>query len=278
MMDSLRFSVVIPVLNGGRFLEGALKSVLAQVGDDTEVLVVDGGSSDGSVEIIKRHSDKLAWWCSEADGGQSAALNKGFKMARGRHFFWLNGDDFLLPGMMERVRKHLQREPECQWIAGNLVYIDAEGKLLKCARDGAWHDWLYRSAPVRVYGPSAVFSRELFERVGGFDESLSFLMDTDLWLRFKGVGARFTRLPHYFWAFRVHEGSKTSGDLCGKSDVRMLAERERVYAKNGLRVTQWGLWQQRLWRVVNGCYVRAVWDTFRARGAWGAALPPPSRQ
>lgn len=201
---------------------------------------------------------------SEPDGGQSEALNKGFALAQGSYFFWVNGDDLLLPGTLDRVREYLGKHPECQWLAGNLKYIDEQERVLKCAWDGRWHDWLYRNAPVRVYGPTSIFKRELFEQVGGFDESLHYLMDTDLWLRFKAAGARFERLPHYCWAFRVHGTSKTSGDLRGRADPQMLAERELVYAKHNLRVTQLGLWRQRLWRAVNGSYFKALVDSLKA--------------
>jgi len=302
------FSIVMPVLNAGEFVERALRSVLAQVGDDTEVIVVDGGSTDGSVGVIEALLRPLSgrndeckngrgigtgcardirlgdargvsgdeparpsegakragrfYWSSEPDGGQSAALNKGFARARGRYLLWINADDLLLPGTLDRAREHLRKHPECSWLAGNMVYIDAQDRVLRVARDGRWHDWLYRHAPVRVYGPTSIFSRELFERVGGFDESLHYAMDTDLWLRFKAAGARFDRLSHLCWAFRVHDGSKTAADLRGAADPRMLEERARVYAKNGLRVTRFGLWQQRIWRLLNGCYLRAWWQTY----------------
>jgi len=292
------FSIVMPVLNAGAYLERALRSVLEQAGDDTEVIVVDGGSTDGSVGVIegvlrppsgRNGESKREWrppsgrndeckngrfkiaqladsgarvlWCSEPDDGQSAALNKGFAQARGEFFFWINGDDLLMPGTLDKARAFFLEHPTCQWLAGNLVYIDEQDRVLRVARDGRWHDWLYRHAPVRVYGPTSIFSRELFERVGGFDESLHYMMDTDLWLRFKAVGARYERLPHVCWAFRVHEGSKTAADLRGAADPRMLEERARVYAKNGLRVTRFGLWQQRVWRLLNGCYLRAWWES-----------------
>ena len=311
------FSIVVPVLNAGPYLERALRSVLEQAGDDTEVIVVDGGSTDGSVEIIRsiaaapliqegsnaadaagsrvqtrltplvqgskgtstdgRNADDFRtlelsnfrtrfFWCSEADRGQSHAFNKGFARARGRFLFWLNADDLLLPGTLDRARAYLNAHPACSWLAGNLVYIDEQDRVLWCARDGHWRDRLYRHAPVRVYGPTSIFSRALFEQVGGFDESLHYVMDTDLWLRFKKAGARFERLPHYCWAFRVHGGSKTAGDLAGQADARMTEERRRMYAANGLVVTPLGLNMQRAWRVLNGCYLYAWKDTRRMRG------------
>jgi len=260
------FSIVIPSLNAGTYLERAVQSVLAQAGEDTEVLVADGGSTDGSVDIIRSHESKLAWWCSEPDRGQSHALNKGFARATGKYLLWINADDLLLPGTLDRARAYLNAHPQCDWLAGNLVYIEEQDRVLWCARDGQWRDRLYRHAPVRVYGPTSIFSRALFERVGGFDESLNYVMDTDLWLRFKAAGARFHRLDRYCWAFRVHGGSKTAGDLTCRTDPRMAEEQARMYAKNGLAVTRAGLFMQRAWRLLNGCYLRAWLDTRRYRG------------
>lgn len=295
----MNFSIVIPSLNAGAFLERALRSVLAQAGADTEVIVVDGGSIDGSAgllaataarvggerfgekgifdhSVVEKKSVKaraqeaegpLFHWCSEPDRGQSHALNKGFARATGRYLLWINADDLLLPGTLDRARAYLNAHPACPWLAGNLVYIDAQDRVLWCARDGQWRDRLYRHAPVRVYGPTSIFSRALFEQVGGFDESLHYVMDTDLWLRFKAAGARFHRLDHYCWAFRVHGGSKTAADLRGAADPHMLEERARMYDKNGLAVTRAGLWQQRAWRLLNGRYLRAWLDTRRMRGS-----------
>ncbi len=266
-MNKPLFSIVIPSLNHGRFLEQALVSLFNQGGNDFEVIVVDGGSTDGSVAVIEKFADRLAWSCSEPDGGQSAALNKGFAQARGEYLFWLNADDLLLPGMLAQVREYLRVHPACRWLAGNLIYIDEQGHVLWCACDGQWHDALYRHAPVRVYGPSSVFSKSLFDSVGGFDETLHYVMDTDLWLRFKKEGARFVRLPHYFWGFRIHAGSKTAGDLLGRTTPEMAAEQERMYLKNGLKVTQLGLCSQRMWRILNGCYAKAWWDSRRRRSS-----------
>ncbi|GEM_PF-554585 len=294
----MHFSLVIPSLNAGAFLERALRSVLAQAGTDTEVIVVDGGSTDGSAGLLAATAARVGgerfWgkeifdhsvvekrsvkaraqeadaprfhWCSEPDRGQSHALNKGFARATGQYLLWINADDLLLPGTLDRARAYLNAHPACPWLAGNLVYIDEQDRVLWCARDGQWRDRLYRHAPVRVYGPTSIFSRALFEQVGGFDESLHYVMDTDLWLRFKAAGARFQRLDHYCWAFRVHGASKTAGDLAGRTDPRMAEEQARMYAQNGLVVTRAGLWQQRFWRLLNGCYLRAWLDTRRHGG------------
>ena len=260
------FSIIVPSLNQARFLERALTSVFAEVDDNDELIVVDGGSTDGSVDIIRSHAKQLAWWVSEPDGGQSAALNKGFAHARGEFLLWINADDLLLPGTLAAARAYLRSHPDCRWLAGNLVYIDEGDRVLWCARDGKWHDWRFKHAPVRVYGPTSIFHRDAFTAAGGFDESLRYGMDNDLWLSFQRQGLRFHRLSRYCWGFRVHGGSLTTPDLMGHPDAAMRHESIRIIEKNGLRITRCGVQQQRLWRLLNGCYARAWFDTRRWRG------------
>jgi glycosyltransferase involved in cell wall biosynthesis len=260
------FSVVMPCLNGVRFLERALRSVLDQADPADEVMAVDGGSTDGSVETIRRYSERLAWWVSEPDAGQSSALNKAFARARNPFLLWINADDVLLPGTLATARAHLGADPSCSWLAGNVLYLDESDRVLWCARDGEWHDFLFRHAPVRVYGPTSIFRREAWDAAGRFDEGLRYAMDTDLWLRFRRRGLRFHRIPHYCWGFRVHAGSRTTPDLMGRPDAAMRAELDCVAEKNGLAITRTGLLQQRLWRLLNGCYARAWFDTVRWRG------------
>ena len=269
------FSIVIPVLNQASFIERALRSVLSQSCRDFEMIVVDGGSTDGTVDILARYAAQIAWQCSEKDGGQSDALNKGFAHAAGKYFFWLNADDILLPDALASLAKAIgqpadsaARQPTLgglQWIVGNMMIIDKDDRIMRCLRDGAWHDVLYRHAPVQVYGPSAVFQRRLFESVGGFDVSLQYAMDTDLWLRFQLAGARYVRLNRYLWGFRFHSGSKTNGGGAATEDIQ-AAERLRIYQKNGLTIRWWNLLLNRLFRLLNGAYLLAVYDTLRLRG------------
>lgn len=266
VMQQPLFSIVIPVMNAGPFLERALRSVLKQAGDPPEVIVVDGGSTDGGVEIIRRHADRLAWWCSEPDGGQSEALNKGFARATGEYLLWLNADDLLLPGALAVLAERIRHSPvRPQWLVGNMMVIDEHDRICRCLRDGAWHDFLYRHAPVRVYGPGAVFRRELFETVGGFDETLHYCMDTDLWLRFQRAGARYVRVPRYIWGFRHHPASKTNSGVA-TTEAEQAAERARMHAENGLRIRGWNLLLNRTFRLLNGAYLRAGIDTLHYRG------------
>ena len=280
------FSCVIPVKGPRPYFDEALRSLLSQgMGDDLEIIVQDADVRSGGVgelnhEIHERHENgrgvrgqELAVndgglegvrWSCEADKGQSDALNKGFAKAKGDWFFWLNADDVLLPGALKKILDRINKIDGINWIAGNQLLIDDAGKVLKCSVGNGWHDWLYRHAVPHVNGPSAFFRRELFEKVGGFDTSLHICMDWDLWIRFMKAGAQFHRIDEYMWAMRQWAGSKTQGDSCaadwhGKEVGRMLA-------KNRFVVTRRGIFKLRLWRMMDGSYLRGWVDTLRMRG------------
>ena len=280
------FSCVIPVKGPRPYFDEALRSLLSQgMGDDLEIIVQDADVRSGGVgelnhEIHERHENgrgvrgqelavndgglEVVRWYREADVGQSDALNKGFAKAKGDWLFWLNADDVLLPGALKKILDRINKIDGINWIAGNQLLIDDAGKVLKCSVGNGWHDWLYRHAVPHVNGPSAFFRRELFEKVGGFDTSLHICMDWDLWIRFMKAGAQFHRIDEYMWAMRQWAGSKTQGDSCaadwhGKEVGRMLA-------KNRFVVTRRGIFKLRLWRLMDGSYLRGWVDTLRMRG------------
>lgn len=242
------FSCVMPVKGPRPYMEEALASLAAQgMGDDLEIIVQDADV--------------------EPDAGQSDAFNKGFAKAHGEWFFWLNADDVLLPGALEKVRRRIEAERDkVEWIAGNQLLVDEEGKVLKCSVGPGWHDWLYRHTVPHVYGPSSFFRRELLERVGGFDATLHFCMDWDLWIRFMQAGARFARIDEYLWTLRQWEGSKTQRPHDAEEGGRQWAEVVGMLRKNGFSITGGGLFLSRLWRTLNGNYLKEWRDGRRLRG------------
>lgn len=207
-------SIVIANYNYGRFLEEAIQSVLSQSCKDYELIIVDGGSTDNSVEIIKKYEDKLAWWVSEKDKGQSDAFNKGFQKANGHFLTWLNADDLMLPGALGAVAKTIKRHPECVWATGNFIRFSNESRRIIQA---AWGPHFVpkflqgRKYPLVIYGPTTFWKKDVYDLLGGIDERLHTTMDTEYWWRMTVNGYRHVRILHSCWAFRCHENSKTEG-------------------------------------------------------------------
>lgn len=186
----LRISIVIPSFNHVGYLRTALESVLGQAGEfETEVWVVDGGSTDGTVGLLQSYGSRVRW-VSEPDRGQSDALNKGFRLVTGDVVGWLNSDDLYQPGALAAVAQAFRRHPAVEWVHGRADVIDTAGRV--CRR------WVsaYKRYRCRAYSysrlltenfvqPNTVFwRRTLTDRVGGVDPSLHLAMDYDLWLRF----------------------------------------------------------------------------------------------
>lgn len=216
-MESKRplLSIVIANYNYGRFLEDSILSVVSQEGfNRCELIVVDGGSSDNSVDIIRKYADRISWWISENDRGQSDAFNKGFAHARGRFFTWLNADDVFVKGSLMAFINAVKRYPECRWFAGSCAYIGADGRFVKGFQTHRFSVLRARFVTVSVGGPSSFFAADLFDQVGGFDVDLHYTMDTDLWYKFYLIGhVRFRRMKELIFAFRIHADSKTSAAI-----------------------------------------------------------------
>lgn len=218
-------SIVIANYNYGHFLDTAIRSVLSQSCQDFELIIVDGGSTDNSVEIIRKHADKIAWWCSEKDKGQSDAFNKGFAHAKGRFLTWLNADDVMIDGTIERLANAARKHPEQQWFAGGSVHFGPDGKVILCTNTRRFSNYEARHGQIVVYAPSSFFTRDLFNCVGGFDEFFRYSMDTYLWCRFFALEqVRFMKLPGYVFGFRYHANSKTT---CVHFKDKAFVARER---------------------------------------------------
>ena len=242
------FSCVIPVKGARPYFDEALESLMSQgMGDDLEIIVQDADV--------------------EADLGQSDALNKGFKKAKGEWLFWLNADDVLLPGALKSLElkvKSLEFK-DVEWIAGDMVLIDGEGKVIRCQKDrGSFR--AYEGKPIRVFGPASFFRRELFERVGGLDVNLRYCMDTDLWCRFREAGAWFKKTGSYVWGFREHDGSTTTGAKKPGEQSRQDREVAAMHERRGVKMTAGGVRALRLRRLLDGSFIKAIFDTIRFKG------------
>lgn len=220
-------SIVTPSFNQARFLEQTINSVLSQDYPPLEYIVVDGGSSDGSQEIIRKYASRLAWWCSEPDSGQTDALNKGFSHAKGAILAWLNSDDTYEPGAIKAAVQELQDNPLAGMVYGAADYIDAEGR--KVGRfPAAQTDYArLRRGYVHVPQQAAFFRAALWHKVGPLDPSYYFAMDYDLWIRIARLSP-LVYVPQVWANFRLHTASKTID-----ADDRCWPEMMRIHYRDG---------------------------------------------
>lgn len=205
-------SVVIANYNYGRFLGEAIDSVLRQSCQDFELILVDGGSTDNSLDVIEEYASRISWWVSEPDKGQSDAFNKGFSHANGRYLTWLNADDVMCPGTIARLKDAVSKNPDCEWFAGGFMWCDPEMRILQCYSAYPLSRIRYEHGVSFVCSPSSFFTKRLLEQAEGVDVRFQYTMDTHLWLRFYfKCGAKYRVFTDYAFGMRMHPDSKMGG-------------------------------------------------------------------
>ena len=179
---ALQVSIVTPSYNQADYLEQTIQSVLSQDYPHIEYIIIDGASTDRSVEIIRRYADRLAWWVSESDRGQAEAINKGMQRASGDVVAWLNSDDLYLPGAVSRAVKALAANPALGFVYGDALNIDSQGKPLHPLVFGPWD--LEEFIRFRIICQPAVFMRRsILEQAGFLDPAYHMMLDHHLWIR-----------------------------------------------------------------------------------------------
>jgi glycosyltransferase involved in cell wall biosynthesis len=225
---ALRISVVTPSFNQGRYLEAAIRSVLDQDYQNIEYLVMDGGSTDGSIDIIRRYESRLAHWVSRPDGGQSAAIASGFRRATGDILAWLNSDDVYLPGTLSLVARAFEHSPEADFVYGARRIIDEEGRFIRSYDPPTVLHKFYFAFGQWIPQECAFWRRSLYDRAGGLDTTLGFSLDFSLFIRMWAKG-RFKKLDAELGALRDHPATKTQQI----ADV-MFREGAAIRAANGI--------------------------------------------
>ena len=214
-----RVTIITPSYNQAQFLERTIISIHNQGYPNLEHIVVDGGSTDGSVEIIKKYETRFSHWQSEPDQGQSDAINQGTAKATGRYMMWINSDDLLMPGALGQLVDAFQANPGADLVYGDQVEIDNSDKVIKRLVSSAFdiRDFIYE-INIIIHQQSALWSTEMFHRVGGL-KLYRYAMDYDLMYRMYNAGATFVHFPAFISAFRVHEEGLTgSGEVARRRD------------------------------------------------------------
>jgi glycosyltransferase involved in cell wall biosynthesis len=220
-------SIVTPSFNQVRYLEATIRSVLSQDYPYIEYVIVDGSSNDGTVDIIKKYGSKLAWWVSEKDEGQTAAINKGFARVKGEILAWLNSDDTYEPGAVSAAVRHLQDHPEVGMVYGDCNFINASGRVIGKFGSAQTSYGLLRQGYSHIPQQTMFFRADLWKQVGPLDPSFYFAMDYDLWTRI-AARSEIKYVPQTWANFRLHTSGKTI-----LADDRCWPEMIRVHYRDG---------------------------------------------
>jgi len=224
MEKSPLVSIITPSYNQAQYLEYTLRSVLEQDYPHIEYLVVDGASSDGSLDIIKKYNSRLSWWVSEPDHGQAEAINKGFRRARGEIIAWLNSDDMYARGAVRKAVQALRSNESCGMVFSNVFSVDAHNEIFNTMCYGDW--CLADLMEFNIIGQPGVFMRRsALEKAGYMDMDYHYLLDHQLWLRIaEYYPIRY--VDDYFAAARFHPQAK---------NVAMASE----FGREAFKIVEW---------------------------------------
>ena len=232
MLELPIVSIITPSYNQVKFLEDTIRSVICQDYPHMEYIVIDGGSTDGSINIIHRYEKKLAYWISEPDKGQSNAINKGFAQAKGSIYAWLNSDDLLAPSAVRIAVHYLTQNTGIGLVYGDRLHIDSKGNVVGINICPS-HDINMFRRNFTLPQETVFFKREVFEKVGGIDESLKFSMDFDFWCKMEQI-TEMHHIPAFLGCFREHGTAKsiTFHDSQNTSSEEYREEHAKIFYRH----------------------------------------------
>lgn len=253
-----RVSIITPSFNQARFIEETILSVVNQEYPNLEYIVIDGGSTDGSVDIIRRHQKHLAYWVSERDNGAADAIRKGFEMATGDIFAYLNSDDPYLPNTLSTIAREMDDSADV--VYGDTFWIDSSGEVIGQRRQTPFDTMGYLYGGYDLQQPSTFWRRQTYLGSGGIDPGYHFAFDADLFMRFAASGARFKHVKQFLSSYRIHEESKSTrdSDVCAR-ELEMIRKKYLRFSIGSLPAK----WYRNMARVH-----RAFWYLRQGDGAW----------
>jgi glycosyltransferase involved in cell wall biosynthesis len=236
-------SIVTPSFNQGKFLERTILSVLNQDYPNIEYIIMDGNSTDNSVEIIRKYSSRISYWQSEKDKGQTDAINQGFSHANGQYFAWINSDDTYELSAISQAVKYLSEHPDVGMVYGACNFIDADDRVIGKFNARQTDYQKLRTGYVHIPQQSSFWRAELWHQVAPLDTSIYFAMDYDLWLRLSKI-SNIIYTPQLWANFRLHGDAKTISE-----DDRCWPDMLRIHYRDGGKWWQpivWKYWIRRL--------------------------------
>ena len=236
-----KITIVTPSYNQGEFLEETIRSVILQGYENLEYIVIDGGSTDNSLEIIHKYQDHLNYWVSEPDKGQADAINKGFNLATGDIFAFLNSDDVYLPETLAKVGRFFAENSQIYFLCGQTEFIDQESlstqgfpELFQVEIND-----ITMTQTCHIAQPSTFFRASAWQKIGNFDQSLHYCFDYDFWLRAYLAGCKFSQSKEIFSQFRIHDASKTNtAYIEGKFDRDFITIYQTALSRKKLSLSQ----------------------------------------
>ena len=228
----MKISIVIPSYNQGNYIGRTIDSILNQGYANLEILVMDGGSSDETLQILKSYENRITWQ-SAPDRGQTQAVNNGWKTANGQILGWVNSDDLLLPGALEKVAGYFETHPETTWLYGNCRYIDAADQPLGDYPVQPYdYDLLVKNLENYIPQPAVFIRRSVFDAIGLLNEDLHYVMDLDYWLR---IGLKFpgVYLDAPLACLRLHRDAKSVSSF-HKFSTELVSTVEALFTRADL--------------------------------------------
>lgn len=207
---SVKISIITPSFNQDQYIENTIQSVLNQDYSNLEYIIIDGGSSDKTVEIIKKYEKHLHYWISETDNGQSHAINKGFEKATGEIIAWINSDDIYFPGTFKKVNDIFNSNSEIDVLYSNGVWINEKGEVIHRRKNLPFHykTWFYGMAD--PFQPEVFYRHEVLNKAGYIDDSFTMMMDREWWIRMANNNCRFLYVDDEFAGLRKYGQTKTA--------------------------------------------------------------------
>ena len=269
-----RVSVVTPSYNQGRFIEETIRSVLLQGYPNLEYFIIDGGSSDESVEVIRKYEPWLTYWVSEKDRGQSHAINKGWERATGEYVAWQNSDDIYVPHTLEMLVNAGRSDTDAGVIYGRSEIIDEDSRLTGTVKGKPYDivQVLAVTSSTPIPQPAAFIRRIALEQAGPLDDHLQHIMDTDIWLRLGLLGFRIVYVAEIWSRHRKHpaQSSAQRTPRGGEERLRVLNKvygTKRVLPPAVIRVRRtayaWAYYRRGFWLLLEGSWRKGIVDLAR---------------